>query len=82
MKKTSYLLALILGSVSLTAVAQAPAYPARPVRLVVGFAPGGAADYVARAPQQGDAPLAKVAVTHRLGDRVIAARRLISRPAP
>ena len=39
-------LALCLGMGA--ALAQ-PEYPSKPIRLVVGFAPGGAADYVARA---------------------------------
>lgn len=48
MKKLGILSALVLGSLSLGAAAQVPVYPAKPIRLLVGFAPGGAADYVAR----------------------------------
>jgi tripartite-type tricarboxylate transporter receptor subunit TctC len=42
-------LALGLCAVGSVAWPQAGDYPSKPIRLVIGFAPGGAADYVARA---------------------------------
>jgi len=46
MNRSKLLFTVLLGIFSSTAFAQA--YPNKPIRLIVGFAPGGAADYVAR----------------------------------
>jgi tripartite-type tricarboxylate transporter receptor subunit TctC len=49
MKKRDFVGALALAGLGGRVLAQAPAYPsAKPIRLVIGFTPGGAADYVAR----------------------------------
>ena len=66
------------------ALAQALSWPAKPVKLVVGFAPGGAADYVARALSE---PLARalgqaVVIENRAGAGSSIAAEYVARAAP
>jgi tripartite-type tricarboxylate transporter receptor subunit TctC len=76
--------ALVLGSLSANALAQTPAYPVKPVKLVVGFAPGGAADYVARAMSDafGKAMGQPVVIENRAGAGSSIAADLVAKAAP
>jgi len=52
---------------ALSRVARAQAYPSRPIRLLVGFAPGGGTDVMARLIQQG--------LSERLGQQIVIENR-------
>lgn len=84
MKKSDILLALVLGGLSLGAAAQAPVYPAKPIRLLVGFAPGGAADYVARAmsDSMGKAMGQPIVIENRAGAGSSIAAEVAAKAAP
>ena len=59
-------------------------YPARPVRIIVGFPPGGATDFVARsiAPRLGEALKQQVIIDNRAGANGTIAAELASNATP
>jgi len=61
--------ALLLAALPLAGVAQAPAWPAKPIRLIVPFPPGAGTDTVARfvAQKLGDAMKATIVVDNKTG---------------
>jgi tripartite-type tricarboxylate transporter receptor subunit TctC len=77
---------LILGAAAALCVATAPAqqFPAKPVRIVVGFAAGGPTDVIARVMAQDmTASLGQpVIVENRTGANAIIATDLVARAAP
>ena len=84
MKTLSLAAALILGAMACGAHAQPAAYPSKPIRLVVGFAPAGAADSVARAMSDafGKALGQTVVVDNKPGNGSSIAADLVSKSAP
>jgi tripartite-type tricarboxylate transporter receptor subunit TctC len=83
MKRRTLAVALATAALATTALAQDP-YPQHPIRLVVGFTPGGAADYVARVLSE---PLSKalgqsIIVENRPGAGASIATDLVAKSAP
>jgi len=67
MSNSRWVTALALAACAANAIAQSPQFPTKPIRMIVGFVPGGATDIIARA----IAPW----LTEALGQQVIVENR-------
>jgi len=84
MNHVRWIAGILFLSAAGAALAQAPKYPTRVVRMLVGFAPGGATDIVARllAPGVGESLGQQVVVENRPGASSQIAGELVARSAP
>jgi len=84
MIRLPWVLSLLLAAAGGTASAQPADYPARPIRLVIGFTPGGAADFVARAMSDafGKALGQSVVVDNKPGNGSSIAAEIVAKSPP
>ncbi|HVF64226.1 MAG TPA: tripartite tricarboxylate transporter substrate binding protein [Casimicrobiaceae bacterium] len=84
MQPIHVVLALVLSALPCTASTQTASYPSKPIRVIVGFAPGGAADYVARAMSDafGKAMGQAVVVENKPGNGSSVAAELVAKSPP
>jgi tripartite-type tricarboxylate transporter receptor subunit TctC len=84
MRSAHWIAGLVLAASACAASAQAPKYPTKPVRMLVGFAPGGATDNIARfiAPGLGEALGQSVIVENRPGASSQIAGNLAAKAPP
>jgi len=77
-------MAALIAGLSLTLPVCAQQYPAKPIRLIVGFPPGGSNDIVARnlAPKLGEILGVQVVVENRAGANATIAADLVSKSVP
>ena len=76
--------ALLAGALAGQALAQSPAYPNRPVRLLVPFTPGGGTDILARivGAKMYESMGQQVVVDNRPGANTLIATEIVARAAP
>jgi tripartite-type tricarboxylate transporter receptor subunit TctC len=84
MRWTNPVLALALAVGAGTAASQPAAYPNKPIRLVIGFAPAGAADFVARSMSDAFAKALgqPVVVDNKPGNGSSIAAEIVAKSAP
>ena len=85
MKKVDAVVLLAAALLALTtALAQAPAYPTKPVRLVVPFSPGGASDLTARtlAQKMGESMGQSIVVDNKPGANGVLGIDLVAKSQP